>query len=139
MFEDNTFLNQENISQEANKDEKTVLTVSQEEIVSFLYQGLVEFISEARDKMIKEEFEESREKITKSQNIVEELYNTLDMNYEISSQMAVLYEFIYLRLNVASVENKVDALEEVLDLAIEFRDTWLEAVELIKKQFAVVS
>lgn len=52
----------------------------------------------------------------------------MNMNYEISKQIAPLYEFVRRKLIEANVKNSIQSLEEAEMIVAEFRDTWKEVI-----------
>jgi len=71
--------------------------------------------------------------ITKAINIIDELQVTLDMKYDISQNLASLYEFFKQRLVLASMRLDQDVLQEVIDMVTDLRDTWHEAIKMVKQ------
>ena len=60
--------------------------------------------------------------------------NTLDMNYEISSSLNSIYDYMLRRLIDANVAKDKEILDEVLGFAKILRDTWEQAMKISKKQ-----
>jgi flagellar protein FliS len=63
--------------------------------------------------------------------------STLDMQYEISEELFLLYEYMNRRLLEANMKKDKLILEEVTGYAEELRDTWVRAMKLAKQQDAV--
>ncbi|MDF2841316.1 MAG: flagellar protein FliS, partial [Clostridia bacterium] len=78
--------------------------------------------------------EKSNNNIIKSQNIIGEFMSTLDMNYEVSSGLLALYDYMNRRLKEANIHKDKAIVEEVLGFAEELRDTWAQAMKLVKQQ-----
>lgn len=105
-----------------------------EDLVMMLYTGLVRFIMQAQKASEDNNIEKIHENITRAQDIIAELEASLNMEYEVSHNMMLLYDFLYRRLVDANVKKDRAILDEVLKFAIEFRDTWAQAMKNVKEQ-----
>lgn len=114
--------------------ENSIYTASPEELTLMLYNGIVKFIMRGIDSIEKKNIQDANTNIIKAQNIVSEFMNTLDMNYEISSSLNSIYDYMLRRLIDANVAKDKDILEEVLNFAKVLRDTWEQAMKISKKQ-----
>ncbi|NLX64994.1 MAG: flagellar export chaperone FliS [Clostridiaceae bacterium] len=113
--------------------ENSIFTASPEELTLMLYNGLVKFIMRGIDSIEKKNIEGAHTNIIKAQNIVSEFMNTLDMSYEISSELYAIYDYMLRRLIEANVSKNKEILEEVLGFAKTLRDTWEQAMKISKK------
>ncbi len=114
--------------------ENSINTASPEELTLMLYNGLIKFIMRGIDSIEKKNIEEANVNILRAQDIVQEFINTLDMSYEISTNLSLIYDYLYRRLIDANIAKDKEILEEVLGFAKVLRDTWEEATKLSKKQ-----
>lgn len=105
-----------------------------EDLVMMLYTGLVRFIMQAQKAIETNEIEKAHENITRAQDIISELESSLNMEYEISHNLMLLYDYLYRRLVDANVKKNRAILDEVLKFAVEFRDTWSQAMKNAKEQ-----
>lgn len=112
--------------------ENSVFTASPEELTLMLYNGLVKFIMKAQYAISKQDMQAAHENIIKSQNIIQEFMATLDKNYEVSTNLLLLYDYMNRRLIEANVHKDTEILGEVLGFAKELRDTWEQAMKLAK-------
>src|SRR5699024_12273278 len=111
-----------------------VNTASGGELTLMLYNSCVKFIRQAMKDVEKKDYEAKNTHIQKEQKIIQELMITLDQEVEISKQLLSLYDFMYNKLTEANVRNNTTTHEEVLDLAIDFRDTWKQVLLKTRKQ-----
>ena len=102
-----------------------------------LYNGLVRFLKLAYQGIEEKNIEKANNNIIKSQNILIEFMSTLDMQYEISEELFLLYEYMNRRLIEANFRKDLTIIEEVTGYAEELRDTWEKAMKLAKQQDAV--
>ncbi|MCA0988893.1 flagellar export chaperone FliS [Guptibacillus algicola] len=109
--------------------QNSVTTSSPQELTLMLYNGCLKFIRMAAIAMKKGNVEGKHTNIMKAQNILEELRATLNMDMELSKSMDSLYEFMIGQLVSANINNSIETLQGVEELAEEFRNTWKEAME----------
>lgn len=132
---DNSFRQYGNPYQQYQQN--TVNTASPQELTLMLYNGLVRFLKLAYQGIEEKNVEKANNNIIKSQNILIEFMSTLDMQYEISEELFLLYEYMNRRLLEANFKKDLTIIEEVTGYAEELRDTWEKAVKLAKQQDAV--
>ncbi len=99
-----------------------------------LYNGCIRFLKQAQISIANKDYKSKNLNITKAINIIDELQVTLDMKYDISQNLASLYEFFKQRLVFASMRLDQDVLQEVIDMVTDLRDTWHEAIKMVKQQ-----
>lgn len=114
--------------------QNSVLTASPGELTLMLYNGCLKFILLAKKAIEEKNFQEKNTNIQKTQNIINELMVTLNMDIEISKQMMALYDFVRSKLIEANVKNDLNSLKEAEAIIIEFRDTWKEVIKLNRQQ-----
>lgn len=114
--------------------ENSVYTAAPEDLTLMLYNGLVKFIMQAQMAIDEKSIERSNIAINKAQNIVLEFQNTLDMRYEVSQNLALLYDYMYRQLVKANIKKDKTILEEVLGFAKELREVWSQAMKIAKQQ-----
>jgi len=114
--------------------ENSVFTASPEELTLMLYNGLIRFIMHAEKALVANDLEKANFHILKAQDIVNEFLVTLDMQYQISQNLALLYDYMLRRLIEANVKKDSEILTEMKKMAQELRDTWEQAMKLAKQQ-----
>ncbi|WP_404330229.1 flagellar export chaperone FliS [Mesobacillus maritimus] len=113
--------------------QNSVMAASPQELTLMLYNGCLKFIRLAKKAMVEKKFEEKNTHIIKAQKIVQELQITLNPDIELSKSIGQLYEYMYNRLIEANLKNDLETLVEVEGFVVEFRDTWKQAMELVKR------
>ncbi len=108
--------------------EQKVMSAKPEELTLMLYEGIIKFVKQAKIFNDKNDIQQSNYVNLKAQAIIQELRATLDLSIEISSEFENLYVFMNERLVEANLKKDNAILDEVLDLAEDFRDTWKEAM-----------
>lgn len=113
--------------------ENSVYTASPEELTLMLYNGLIKFIMISEKAIEDKDTSKAHENITKAENIVQEFIASLDMNYEVSQTLMLMYDYMYRRLMDANTKKDKEILGEVLGFARELRDTWAQAMKIAKQ------
>lgn len=114
--------------------QNSILTASPEELVLMLYNGLIKYLMLACKAIGDKDIEKANNNIIRAENIIAEFIASLDMKYEISNNLALLYDYMYDRLITANIKKDVSILEEVLHFAKDLRDTWAQAMKLANQE-----
>ena len=99
--------------------ENTVFTSTPEELTLMLYNGIVKFIMQAKVAIDENHIERANNSILRAQDIICELQSSLDMKYEISNNLMLLYDYMYRQLMESNIKKDKNILEEVLNFAKE--------------------
>ncbi len=113
-----------------------VTTATPEELTHLLYKGAVKFISLAIGALDQKNLTEANTNILKAQNIYYELLATLDAKYEISKNLASLYEYIIELMVEANIKKDKAPLEQALGMSKEFVEVWGEAIQIYRRSNA---
>ncbi len=108
------------------------MSAKPEELTLMLYEGVVKFVKRAKLFNDMKDIEKTNNAILRAEAIIDELRQTLNMEFEISHQLDSLYEFMNRRLFDANLKKDNAILDEVLNLSEEMRDTWKEAMDSLK-------
>ncbi|MFB5192881.1 flagellar export chaperone FliS [Alicyclobacillus fastidiosus] len=107
----------------------TAVQTSGEKLVVMLYDGWLSALNIAKNAIDQEDHVTAHKQLMKAQNIVNELNNTLDMKYEISTNLRQLYEFFGRQLLQANVEKNAQIIEEQIPIVKGLRDAWEQAMK----------
>lgn len=113
-----------------------VMTASPEELTLMLYDGIIRFLNQAKEAISSRDMQTAHERLVRVQDILNELNATLDRNYDISANLASLYDFMIRKTVEANVKKDVAIIDEVLGLARDLRDTWQQAMKKARKEKA---
>lgn len=116
-----------------------VLTASPGELTFLLYNGCLKFMKQAQIAIDNRDVAMKHQSLVRAQNILDELQSTLNMDYEISSNLFQLYDFIKHRLTEANIKRSRELIDECISLVTELRDTWAEALKSLKSSVQVSS
>ncbi|HOQ06368.1 MAG TPA: flagellar export chaperone FliS [Clostridiales bacterium] len=114
--------------------QNAIMTASPEELTLMLYNGLIKFIMIARKAIEEKDVPRAHENIIRAQDIVNEFKASLNMQYEISHNLNMLYDYFLDRLLEANIRKDTAILDEVLRFVRELRDTWAQAMKIAKQQ-----
>ncbi|HZJ83160.1 MAG TPA: flagellar export chaperone FliS [Clostridia bacterium] len=112
---------------------QSAMTANPGELTLMLYNGLIKFINLAKAGIDNKDIEKSNNAIIRAQDIIQELSITLNMDYEISNSLGSLYDYIYNRLVDANLSKDKAPLDESMDLIVDLRDTWAEAIKINRR------
>lgn len=110
--------------------QNSINTASPGELTLMLYNGCIKFIKQAKKAIDEKNYQEKNTNIIKAQNIIRELMVTLDMQYAISKDFMIMYDYMLRRLIDANIHNDNEILNEVEELVVGFRDTWKEVIRI---------
>lgn len=122
--------------QQNNSDqylEQKVMAASPQELTLMLYEGAIKFIKQAKIYNDDQLIEKTSNAILRVEAIYSELRATLNPEFDISEELDKLYEYVIHRLAEANISKDNSILDEVLTMSIDFRDTWKEAMEIVKE------
>ena len=109
-----------------------IMTASSEQLTLMLYDGAIRFLRASITAIEAKDMEKAHDMNMRTQEIVREFRQTLNMDIELSANWDQLYEFMEYRLVEGNMKQDKAMLQEVLDLLKEMRDTWAEATKLAK-------
>jgi flagellar secretion chaperone FliS len=108
-----------------------VSTAKPEELTLMLYNGGIKFLQQAKMAIEKNDIAKANSLILKTQEIITELMITLNMDYEVSTSLYNLYEYMKQRLIEANMKKDLNILEEVVGMLQELRTTWQQAMKTV--------
>jgi len=111
-----------------------ILTATPEQLQLMLYDGAIRLCLQARDAIEKKDYETSYLRLTRAQNIIQEMQNGLnyDVNRELCERVASVYNFLYRRLVEANLQRSVDAIDDALKVLRIERETWQILVDKVR-------
>ncbi len=110
--------------------QNAVMSAGRGELTLMLYDAAVMHVKQGIRFVEDKNIEKAHNAIVRAQEIILHLNETLNMEYELSKNLALLYDYISRRLTEANIKKDGQILAEVLGLVEELRDAWAEAVKL---------
>lgn len=106
-----------------------VTTASQGELLLMLFDGAIRFSRQAQEFMRKGEIEEASAKLIRTQDIMNELIVSLNLEVgEIADNLQMLYTYIYDLLVEANIKKQPEIVDEAIHMLVELRQTWEQVV-----------
>ena len=103
-----------------------VLTATATDLIVMLYDALKKNIILGRRGIMKKDVQAAHTHLMKAQEIVTELLNSLDMNYQISEELLSIYEFMLKNLEDANLHKDQEPLAPVIEIVDDLRSAWHE-------------
>jgi len=121
-------MNQQNAYQKYKKVQAE--TANPGKLLLMLYQGCIKFLRLAKLSIENENIEDANNYIIRSQNIINELMNTLDMEKggQIAENLYNLYEFMNSQLLEANIKKELEPVQVVENLMIELLDAFNQII-----------
>jgi flagellar protein FliS len=115
-----------------------VLTATPEQLQLMLFDGAIRFGEQARIALENKNFEQSFKLIGNAQRIVNELLLGLkrDVFPELCDKLSALYKYAYRKLTEATIQHRMESLEEALTVLKFQRETWAMLLDELAKQKA---
>ena len=97
------------------------------ELVVMLYDGLLRYMSEARDATARRDIPARRRAVSRALAIVSELQSTLDMEAggSVAQSLDALYAFVSERLTQASFKQDPRPVDEAIRVVTTLREGWV--------------
>ncbi len=114
--------------------ESAVRTASPGQLLIMLYDVAIRSCKSGKDSIEQKKYAAASEQLIKAQGAIEELMSTLNMNYPVSKNLYMLYEYFLHRLIESNVNKTTAPIDEVLGHLVDLRETWVEAIRLTNKK-----
>ena len=106
---------------------RAIQTASPGQLVVMLYDGFLRFAAQAQDALARGDLASAASRLTRAQDIVDELRVSLDMGQgEIAGSLASLYRYVTERLTDARLAKDPDQVAEARALMAELRSAWAQ-------------
>lgn len=115
-----------------------ILTASPEQILVMLYDAAIRFTRQAMNGIESGDRVQKLNGVSRAMAIITEFANTLDHSIggEIAANLDALYAFMNNELTKANLNNDIEKLKVVETLFLDLRGTWVEAIEVARKENA---
>ncbi|MDO5096961.1 MAG: flagellar export chaperone FliS [Peptostreptococcaceae bacterium] len=115
-----------------NYKEQSVYTMTKGEMLILLYDEIIKRLTRAEYAIKSTDMVTFEQSIQRTSEIVRYLNDTLDRQYEISRELARMYEFFQFQLARISASRKPESIEELKNLVSDLRDTFKEANKIAR-------
>lgn len=110
--------------------QQAIQTNNPSRILLMVFDGAIAALIKAKALIDEKNIPDAHNQILRVQELVAELILALDFQYEISNNLAELYQYIMDRLIDANVKKDNVILDEVIAMLSEMRDMWQETSKL---------
>ena len=116
--------------------QNAIMTASPETILIMLYEGAINFLMRAKIAIDEKNIEESHELIIKTEKIIRELMNSLDMETggDVAQNLYRLYEYLHHNLVQANIKKDTALIDDVLTHLRDLKQTWEEAIKIASRE-----
>ena len=98
-----------------------------------LFDGVLKFVKLARKDIKEKNISGANYNLGRAQDIILELNHSLDMDYELSENLAGVYDFMYQQLVDANIKKDAQALDIIESMLVDLKDAWSQAYLTLKK------
>ena len=116
----------------AQYKQQSITTMSQGEMLVFLYDEIIKRLVKAKLVHANKEFTAFENEVGRAREIIMYFQQTLDTRYAISADLFRLYEFLTFQMSRVITGRRVELIDEIMPFITELRDTWKEADKLSK-------
>lgn len=105
-----------------------ILTAPQNKLVVMLYDGAIRNLKLSKIEMENKDLNKVNEYLQKTQDIVFELMNTLNLEVggDVAKNLYSLYDYMYSRLIEANIKKDLEIINEIQGFLEELRDAWAQ-------------
>lgn len=114
--------------------QSSVQTSSPGQLLLMLFDGAIRFSKAGVEGIAAADFNKVSTNFGKAQSIVNELIATLDKGYDVSQNLAALYEYINHLLIESNVKKAKEPAEEAIGYLLELRQTFAQAAKMTAGQ-----
>ncbi len=111
----------------AQYQQQSLMTMTQGELLIKVYDGLIKFLYASIDAIDKKDYENANLNLKKSQDILSYLKQNLNYDYEISTNLSMLYTFFRDQCIEANLKKDSKILTPIVEMVQELRDTYVIA------------
>ena len=114
--------------------QQQILTATPEQLILMLYNGCIKFMNDAEKYIEEKDIEKAHQACIKAQDIIFELVSNLNMDYPISEELFLLYEYVGHKIVMANMKKEVQPLEEAKVVLSNVREGWVEAMKIARME-----
>ncbi|MFW6115356.1 MAG: flagellar export chaperone FliS [Thermodesulfobacteriota bacterium] len=105
-----------------------VLTADPKRLVLMCYEGMIDSLNLAKQKIGEKDYEAKGKALVKAQDILQELMNSLDFDKggSIARSLDSLYNYMLRRMLHANLEKDIGAIDEVVEMLSTLKSAWEE-------------
>jgi flagellar protein FliS len=111
--------------------ENQIRTASREQLLVITYDIGISACQTAEEAIARNDVETKNISLQRAQRVLRELMVSLnpERDRELAENLTNLYEFLFYQLVQANVSSKAELVQEVREMLMELRNTWVNAME----------
>lgn len=107
--------------------QQSVMTMTQGEMLNKLFEETVKQLTFAEVYMQDKDYTKTNDALQRAQRILNHLKATLNFDYNISNNLAALYDFFVSKIVEANIKKKPEPIREILPMVKELQETFVQA------------
>ena len=107
--------------------QQSVMTMTSGDLLIALYDGLLKELSQAQNSFKQNNYADINRDLKKVQLMLGHLKSTLNFDYEISNNLAALYDYFIDVVKKANLKKDPTGIDEVTQMIAELRDAFYQA------------
>ena len=104
----------------------SVMTASPVDLIIMLYEALIKQVKLGDIFMEQGDFEQVNQHLSKAQDIISELLNSLDLRYPLSTDLMRLYDFMLQELTQINLHKDRERVPALLEIISSLRSAWVD-------------
>lgn len=112
--------------------QQSVTTMTPGQLLIALYDKMILELNKAVIFIEDKDIPKAHNSLTRAGEIVDALDSVLKVKYEISDNLASLYQYFREKILEANMKKDVDIIKEILPMIQEIRDAYAEAVKVTR-------
>lgn len=110
---------------------QSVMTATPSELLVMLFDACIKDLRIAEMALEKPaNYMKANESFLKAQKIISEMIATLDMSFEISTQLLPIYEYLLYSIRNMNIRKDLSELPDILDILKSQRDAWEQITKM---------
>ena len=119
--------------------EQSIATMTKNELLLLVFEELVKRLHLAKNSLAASELSNYEQSMNRAVEIINYLLSTLDLRFPISRELQQLYRFFNQELLRSLPKRSDEAIDALLPIINDLKNTWSEAAKLSKTQLATRS
>lgn len=112
--------------------EQSIMTMTPEEIVVKLFEACSKNLNMAKIYIEDKNYAGANEKLQKAKEIIRHLEQSLDHSYEISANLASLYDYFIWSITQANIKKDIKILDDIIPMIDELGDSFRQAEKIVR-------
>lgn len=114
--------------------QQSILTMTQGEMLNKLFEEIVKQLSCAQLYIEEKDVGKANQALQKAQRILNHLRATLDFQYDVSNNLAALYDFFIQKIIQANIKKDAGPIQEILPMIQDLQATFIQADKIARTQ-----